>query len=75
MGVDFKIGIGGYTSFPPCILKPRFGGAFFALRKARSTVARGAHKARYSCGRIWLGVSEIIAWAGWVLVLVVGPNI
>src|SRR6266498_5712948 len=27
MGVGFKIGVGGYTSFPPCILKPRFGGA------------------------------------------------
>jgi hypothetical protein len=27
MGVDFKIGVGGHTSRPPCILKPRFGGA------------------------------------------------
>jgi hypothetical protein len=27
-------------------LEPRFGGAFFALRKARSTVARGAHNPR-----------------------------
>jgi len=39
MGVGFKIGLGG--NHPPFLkLKASLRGAFFALRKARSTLAR-----------------------------------
>jgi hypothetical protein len=54
--------------------KPRFGGAFFALRKARSTVARGAHNPRdFRNPRFCLG-----AWAcfpGWGPIWVLGPQV
>ena len=45
--------------------KPRFGGAFFALRKARSTVARGGHNpSRFQEPEVLLlvgGVAELRA--------------
>jgi hypothetical protein len=46
--------------------KPRFGGAFFALRKARCLPSIGTRNPAMGPAIAvgWLGVSEIIAWAG-----------